>query len=434
MEAVRVLSPDDPYDGEVKFKKTKLDSEEIITNQTAETNKFTYRTRNCSELRVQNVGEEVTLCGWVQYYRMKKFLVLRDGYGITQVLIPNDNQDILTDIKDITYESVVKVEGIVVPRPDTMKNIEQETGEIEIKASSIKILNSAKSDLPMDIREHNKADEPVRLANRYIDLRSPEMQYNLRTRSAVVMKMRECLIHKFGFVEVETPTLFRRTPGGAQEFVVPTRRKGKFYSLVQSPQQFKQMLMSGGIDRYFQIARCYRDESGRHDRQPEFTQLDIELSFSTAKDIMSLLEEVITFCWPKYQFKNLSGLDFEKITYEEAMDKYGSDKPDTRFEWHISKYADIHPNAFGLILRGKEGNISPSTKQKLIALVKGDGQEEAKIFIRNYKSNPKEWAESFDAFTKSPGSGEEFIKNADLSPNDSVIFSYGSNKLKVVSL
>lgn len=433
MAVVRALGPDDPYDGEVKFKKTKLETEEIITNQTAAINKFTYRTHNCSELRIENVGEKVTLCGWVQYFRMKKFIVLRDGYGITQILIPNDNEEIHNEISNLTYETVVRVEGVVVPRPDTMKNIEQETGEIEVRASTIEILNDAKADLPMDIREHNKAEEPVRMTHRYIDLRSSDMQYNLRTRSAVIMKMRECLINKFGFVEVETPTLFRRTPGGAQEFVVPTRRTGKFFSLVQSPQQFKQMLMSGGIDRYFQIARCYRDESGRQDRQPEFTQLDIELSFSTAKDVMSLMEEVVSFCWPKYQFDNFTGLEFDKITYEDAMKKYGSDKPDTRFGWELLDCSELHPNATALILRGKEGNISASSRQKISGVNKNADHDKARYFLKNYNANPEEWAEKFDLFTKKSGDGEKFLKKAELSSGDGVIVGYGSDKIKVVS-
>ncbi|KAL5280523.1 DARS2 family protein [Megaselia abdita] len=432
--SVRALGPDDPYDGPEKFKKTKLDTEEIITNQTAATNKFTYRTHNCSEIRIENVGEQVTLCGWVQYFRMNKFIVLRDGYGVTQILIPSDNEDIHSQIEDLTYETVIRVEGTVVPRPETMKNFEQETGEIEIKAQSIEILNPARSDLPFDIREHNKADEALRLQHRYIDLRSADMQYNLRTRSAVIMKMRECLINKFGFVEVETPTLFRKTPGGAQEFIVPTRKPGKFYSLVQSPQQFKQMLMSGGIDRYFQVARCYRDEKGRQDRQPEFTQLDIELSFATAQDVMSLMEEVVTFCWPKYQFNNYAGLEFGKITYDDAMTKYGSDKPDTRFGWELTDCSDIHPNAVALIIRGREGNISVKTQQRLSALNKSGDQDKAKIFLSNYTSNPEKFAEKLDKFTKNEGDGKKFLDMADLGSGDGVIFGYGSDKIKVQEL
>lgn len=163
------------------------------------------------------------------------------------------------------------------------------------------------------------------------------MQHNLRLRSQVIMRMREYLINYLGFVEVETPTLFRRTPGGAQEFVVPTRKAGHFYSLVQSPQQFKQMLMAGAIDRYFQVARCYRDEATRPDRQPEFTQLDIELSFTKREDILQLIEEVLRYSWPKELGKIHT--PFRRITYEEAVERYGTDKPDTRFGFTVSKRA-----------------------------------------------------------------------------------------------
>lgn len=159
------------------------------------------------------------------------------------------------------------------------------------------------------------------------------MQRNLRMRSQVIMRMREYLINYLGFVEVETPTLFRRTPGGAQEFVVPTRKSGYFYSLVQSPQQFKQMLMAGAIDRYFQVARCYRDEATRPDRQPEFTQLDIELSFTSRDSIMQLVEELLRYCWPKELTKIQT--PFPRLTYKEAMESYGSDKPDTRFDFLV---------------------------------------------------------------------------------------------------
>lgn len=165
------------------------------------------------------------------------------------------------------------------------------------------------------------------------------MQYNLRMRSQVIMRMREYLINYLGFVEVETPTLFRRTPGGAQEFVVPTRKPGHFYSLVQSPQQFKQMLMAGAIDRYFQVARCYRDEATRPDRQPEFTQLDIELSFTKRDDILQLIEEVIRYSWPKEVSKIHT--PFRRISYAEAIERYGTDKPDTRFGLMVSKYIQL---------------------------------------------------------------------------------------------
>lgn len=188
---------------------------------------------------------------------MKKFFTLRDGYGETQVIVPPDLADTI-NLESIPYESILMVCGRVVARPASMVNTKMATGEIEVHLESLKVLNESRSNLPMEVRGHNRAKEATRLEHRYIDLRFADMQRNLRVRSAMLMRMREFLINQAAFVEVETPTLFRRTPGGAQEFVVPSRKAGHFYSLVQSPQQFKQMLMSGAVDRYFQIARCYR--------------------------------------------------------------------------------------------------------------------------------------------------------------------------------
>lgn len=221
----------------------------------ASVNSFTCRTHTCGELTEANVGEKVTLCGWLEFHRMSRFFTLRDGYGRTQIYIPND---VSINLKDIPFESILLINGIVLARPIAMKNPAMATGSIEVNLESFEVLNKANKNLPMNVREFNRAKENLRMEFRYIDLRFEDMQRNLRQRSAVLMKMREYLCNQAGFVEVETPTLFRKTPGGAQEFVVPTQRPGKFYSLVQSPQQFKQMLMAGAIDRYFQIARCYR--------------------------------------------------------------------------------------------------------------------------------------------------------------------------------
>lgn len=188
---------------------------------------------------------------------MKKFFTLRDGYGQTQIIVPLELADNI-NVDAIPYESILKITGRVLARPLDMVNPKMATGTIEVQLESLEVLNMARSNLPMEVRGHNRAKEATRLEFRYVDLRFADMQRNLRVRSVVLMRMREYLINHAGFVEVETPTLFRRTPGGAQEFVVPSRKAGHFYSLVQSPQQFKQMLMSGAVDRYFQIARCYR--------------------------------------------------------------------------------------------------------------------------------------------------------------------------------
>ncbi|XP_019931658.3 aspartate--tRNA ligase, mitochondrial [Aedes albopictus] len=295
-------------------------------------NQFTTRTHNCGELRTAHEGQEVAICGWLEFSRLNKFFTLRDGYGSTQIFIPDELASEV-NLNDIPFESILRVEGKVVKRPKGQENPRLATGGIEVVLRKVEVLNEARSRLPIDLKEHNKAKENLRLEHRYIDLRSPQMQRSLRLRSQIIMKIREYMINQCGFVEVETPTLFRRTPGGAQEFVVPTRKPGHFYSLVQSPQQFKQMLMSGAIDRYFQIARCYRDEATRPDRQPEFTQLDIELSFTDRDKIMSLLEGVLASSWPSAE--EPLKVPFQRMTYDEAMTRYGVDKPDTRFGFEL---------------------------------------------------------------------------------------------------
>ncbi|XP_030428034.1 aspartate--tRNA ligase, mitochondrial isoform X5 [Gopherus evgoodei] len=240
-------------------------------------NSFVPRTNTCGELRSAHVGQEVTLCGWIQYQRQGLFLVLRDFQGLTQIIIPQDEAH--SHVKKVLYdapvESVVRVTGTVTSRPPGQKNPRMPTGDIEVKVKTAEVLNSCKK-LPFEIKDFIKKSESLRMQYRYLDLRSFQMQLNLRLRSQMIMKMREYLCYLHGFVDVETPTLFKRTPGGAKEFVVPSREPGKFYCLPQSPQQFKQLLMIGGLDRYFQVARCYRDEGSKPDRQPEFTQRHLQ--------------------------------------------------------------------------------------------------------------------------------------------------------------
>ncbi|KAH8282115.1 hypothetical protein KR054_005483 [Drosophila jambulina] len=380
VSTVKILNPDDPYEGPIKVKEKQqklsiddLESEEAAAEASsgvsanngetkedgadaahsanlsssaeqrvkiADTNKFADRTHNCGELSSSDINEKVVICGWLEFQRMNKFFILRDAYGQTQVLLLPKTTGLEEYVETgVPIESIVRVEGTVIPRPAATINPKMQTGHVEVEADKVVVLNAAKKNLPFEIRKFNRAGERLRLTHRYLDLRFNDMQHNLRLRSAVIMKMREYLINYLGFVEVETPTLFRRTPGGAQEFVVPTRKAGHFYSLVQSPQQFKQMLMSGGIDRYFQVARCYRDEATRPDRQPEFTQLDIELSFTSRDDIMQLIEETLRYSWPK-DFPKLQ-TPFRRITYEEALEKYGIDKPDTRFGFLLNNVSEI---------------------------------------------------------------------------------------------
>ncbi|XP_064004290.1 aspartate--tRNA ligase, mitochondrial isoform X2 [Pogoniulus pusillus] len=303
-------------------------------------NSFVARTNTCGELRSAHVGQEVTLYGWIQYQRQGLFLVLRDFQGLTQIIIPQDeaHSHLKELLSNAPVESVVRVTGVVSPRPPGQENPKMPTGDIEVKAETAEILNSCKK-LPFEIKDFIKKSEALRMQYRYLDLRSFQLQYNLRLRSRVVMRMREYLCNLHGFVDVETPTLFKRTPGGAKEFLVPSREAGKFYCLPQSPQQFKQLLMVGGLDRYFQVARCYRDEGSRPDRQPEFTQIDIEMSFVDQAGIQRLIEGLLQYSWPEERGSITT--PFPSMTYKEALDDYGTDKPDTRFGMKIVDISDF---------------------------------------------------------------------------------------------
>ncbi|KAM6165288.1 aspartate--tRNA ligase, mitochondrial isoform 2-T2 [Erethizon dorsatum] len=304
---------------------------------------FVARTNTCGELRPSHLGQEVTLCGWIQYRRQNIFLVLRDCHGLVQVVIPQDESaaSVKKLLCEAPLESVVRISGTVISRPPGQENPKMPTGAIEIKVKTAELLNSCRK-LPFEIKDFVKKTEALRLQYRYLDLRSVQMQYNLRLRSRMVMKMREYLCNLHGFVDVETPTLFKRTPGGAKEFLVPSRELGKFYSLPQSPQQFKQLLMIGGLDRYFQVARCYRDEGSRPDRQPEFTQIDIEMSFVDQTGIQSLIEGLLQYSWPSD--KDPVVIPFPSMTFAEALATYGTDKPDTRFGMEITDISDVFRN------------------------------------------------------------------------------------------
>ncbi|RVE62027.1 hypothetical protein OJAV_G00173170 [Oryzias javanicus] len=298
------------------------------------------RSHTCGELNLGHVGKRVTLCGWVQYLRQDLFVILRDFSGLTQILVPQEESasKVKADLCDLTVESVVMVTGSVRKRPAGQENKEMPTGEIEVLAENVEVFNVCKK-LPFEMKEFVKKSESLRMQYRYLDLRSSWMQKNLRLRSQLVMKMREFLCNEHGFVDVETPTLFKRTPGGAKEFVVPSREPGLFYSLPQSPQQFKQLLMVAGVDRYFQIARCYRDEGSKPDRQPEFTQVDIEMSFVDQEGIRTLVEGMLQHSWPAE--KGSIQVPFQTMTYEEAMRDYGVDKPDTRFNMKLMDISDV---------------------------------------------------------------------------------------------
>ena len=298
-----------------------------------------YRTHNNGELRLQDVNSEVTLCGWVAKRRnfgALVFIDLRDRYGITQLVF---NEDIATQISDVRNEYVLQVKGTVVERKD--KNPKLATGEIEVVVREVKIVNTAIT-TPMIIADETDALEDTRLKFRYLDLRRPVLQKNLILRNRITLLVRNYLA-KYGFTEVETPILCRSTPEGARDYLVPSRiSKGQFYALPQSPQLYKQLLMVGGMDRYFQIARCFRDEDLRADRQPEFSQIDIEMSFVDEEDIWSMTEGLM-----KEIFKDIKGIDlpeFKRIPYDTCMEKYGSDKPDLRFDMPLYNVSEVFAN------------------------------------------------------------------------------------------
>ena len=302
------------------------------------------RSHTCGELRAKNVGEEVTLAGWVNRRRDHGgliFLDLRDRWGVVQVVFdPSFSEPAHKAASQVRGEYVLRIWGKVRPRPAGQENPEMDTGEIEVVAETIDVLNEARTP-PFPISEGSSADETLRLRYRYLDLRRPEMQRKLMLRHRVVSFIRRFLDER-GFVEVETPILIKSTPEGARDYLVPSRiHSGRFYALPQSPQQLKQLLMVAGMDRYYQIARCFRDEDQRADRQPEFTQLDLEMSFVEQDDVLQVTEDLLTALVEEVSTKRLLFKPFPRLSYQEAMDRYGSDKPDMRFEMLLTDLSDL---------------------------------------------------------------------------------------------
>ena len=292
-----------------------------------------YRTHNLGQLRIENAGEEVVLSGWVANVRDMNhflFLVLRDREGITQVIIDKENspEGLFEKVKALNNEDVVRVTGTV--RERSSKNKDMPTGDIEVAADTVDIL-SRSLQLPFAINDNiTNLSEDMRLKYRYLDLRRTKMLNNLKKRNTMLKAIRDYLTDK-GFLDIDTPVLAKATPEGARDFIVPSRiNKGDFYALPQSPQLFKQILMVAGVDKYYQLAKCFRDEDLRADRQPEFTQLDIEMSFVTQEDILCEMEKMAKKVFEKVTGKK-ADYDFPRMDYYEAMDRYGSDKPDTRF-------------------------------------------------------------------------------------------------------
>jgi aspartyl-tRNA synthetase len=295
---------------------------------------FKTRTHNCGELRESNLGEKVVLNGWVDTRRDLGgliFIELRDRYGLTQIVFePGFDQDAHHIAKDLRSEFVVSVEGVVRKRPEGTENPNLQTGFVDVMVNKLIILNEAKTP-PFQIKDDTDAHEDLRLKYRYLDLRRPSVQKNLILRHKMYQAVRK-YFDANSFVEVETPVLMKSTPEGARDFLVPSRlHKGKFYALPQSPQQYKQILMVSGLDRYFQIVKCFRDEDLRADRQPEFTQIDVEMSFIDQENIFEMMEGLMQTLYKDIWNKDLQ-IPIPRLTFDEAMETYGSDKPDLRFD------------------------------------------------------------------------------------------------------
>ena len=292
-----------------------------------------YRTYNCNKIREENVGEEIKLAGWIETIRDLGgviFIDLRDQYGITQV-VASGNQELIDFATRIPIESTISVEGTVRLRDEETVNENIETGKVELLAKKITILGKRLKSLPFEINNSREVREDLRLQYRYLDLRSRKAVENLKLRAEVIQFLRNQMIEQ-GFLEVQTPILTSSSPEGARDYLVPSRiHPGKFYALPQAPQQFKQLLMVSGIDKYFQIAPCFRDEDARADRAPgEFYQLDMEMSYATQEDVFSVIEPVVYNTFSKFSDKKVAEYPFPRIAYKEAMLKYGSDKPDLR--------------------------------------------------------------------------------------------------------
>ena len=350
-----------------------------------------YRTHNLGELRSKNIGEIVTLSGWVDTKRNVStsltFIDLRDREGKTQIVFNNEilSEKVLEEVQKLKSESVIKVIGEVKERSNKNSNIP--TGEIEVFAKEIEILNACDT-LPFQISGiDDNLSENMRLTYRYLDIRRNKMLNNLKMRHRMIMSIRNYM-DKAGFLDVDTPVLTKSTPEGARDFLVPSRTNpGTFYALPQSPQLFKQLLMIGGVEKYFQIAKCFRDEDLRADRQPEFTQLDIEMSFVEKEDVMNEIEGLA-----KYVFKNVTGEEanytFQRMPYAEAMDRFGSDKPDLRFRVELKDLSDIVKNssfnAFSSTVQNGglvKAVVAPNANEKFSRKVISEYEEYVKTYF-----------------------------------------------------
>lgn len=398
-------------------------------------NKFSMHTKTCGELRKEDIGEEVVLTGWVWHNRDHGGLIfvdLRDRDGYTQVVIDPDcvTSEEFAIAEHLGREWVIKIEGKVRGRQEGAENPDMATGQIEVLANGLQVLNKSLTP-PFSIEDGIETDETTRMKWRYLDLRRPEMYQALALRHAVAQAMRSAL-NEHGFLEIETPILANSTPEGARDYIVPSRpNPGTFYALPQSPQQFKQMLMIGGVERYYQIARCFRDEDLRADRQPEFTQVDIEMSFVEGEDVMNLMEEVLAEALKAVGVEHEFPL--QRMQYREAMDRFGCDRPDTRFGMELVDITDIVKDSGFKVFSSvaQSGGIVKAINAKGAGdWSRGEIEKLASIAEANGAKGMAWIAFTSDGKEKSPiikfFSDEEFagIKEAlDVEPGDLVLFA-----------
>ena len=350
-----------------------------------------YRTHNCNELTKDNSGQKIALSGWINKKRDHGnllFIDLRDNYGITQCIIDKSNEN-FKSLEKIQLESVIKINGMVVERSLETVNSELKTGEIEVNINSFEVLGACK-ELPMPVFSDQEYSEEIRLKYRFLDLRRKKIHDNIILRSKVISFIRSEMF-KLGFLEFQTPILTSSSPEGARDFLVPSRlNPGKFYALPQAPQQFKQLIMVSGFDRYFQIAPCFRDEDARADRSPgEFYQLDLEMSFVEQEDIFKVVEKLIVNVFKNFSSKNLMQEKFPRIPYEESMLKYGSDKPDLRNPLIISDLSDIFTR----------DDVTFDIFKKLVK----SGSRVRCIVTKDTKEKPRSFFDNIDKWAKEQG-------------------------------
>ena len=352
------------------------------------------RTHNCNELNTEHIGQKVTLTGWLQTVRDHGgvlFVDLRDHYGVTQIVVHDDSM-----IQGMSKETVISVEGTVTKRDEDTVNPKLSTGLIEVEAEKIEVLGPCNNNLPFEIEASHETREDVRLKHRYLDLRNPKIHNNIVLRSKILSYLRRQM-EDLGFLEIQTPILTASSPEGARDYLVPSRKhKGKFYALPQAPQQFKQLLMTSGFDRYFQIAPCFRDEDARQDRSPgEFYQLDFEMAFATQEDVFSVAETVISNTFKEFSDKKVSEAPFKRITFAESMLKYGTDKPDLRNPLIIQDLTDFFAKNEFLTINGRTVPFKNKLVRGIVAnyLVKKDGDGDGK----------KAFEKAIDVYSRSIG-------------------------------